>query len=308
MAIIHHLIREHGRTEARRMVDPEERVLVDVAADVMSVERPEFGTVYTGFAFTSLPHRKLETDATEWRIENGPARLTVMPGKLPTGPDGELTLFGVPYGAHARLILIYLQTQAVRSKSREIEVGRSLGAFLERVGIPTGGKNYRSVRDQLARIAACNLMFTWQQSEDAPTDFVKSSIIKGGRLSFAAVDARQGALWEERVVLSEDFFDHLKKHPVPLMEQALRAIGSHSMALDVYVWLAYRLHHLKRPTPIRWSALHKQFGIGYGRERDFKRRFIEPLKLALAAYPEAHVEVEDTGLLLYPSAPPLPAR
>jgi hypothetical protein len=35
----------------------------------------------------------------------------------------------------------------------------------------------------------------------------------------------------------------------------------------------------------------------------------EPLALALAAYPEARVEVDDeTGLTLHPSQPPVPER
>jgi putative transposase len=32
-----------------------------------------------------------------------------------------LVLYGVPYGARARMILIYLQTQAIRTRSRDVE-------------------------------------------------------------------------------------------------------------------------------------------------------------------------------------------
>ena len=28
------------------------------------------------------------------------------------------------------------------------------------------------------------------------------------------------------------------------------------MGLDLYVWLAYRLHVLQKPTTIRWARLH----------------------------------------------------
>lgn len=162
MGSIHQLVLQHGREEARLYVEPEERPLVDIAAEILSVEAPEIGTVYTGFALTSLPHKRIADDQ-DWERENGQVKLTISPGIIP-GPGGKMVRYGVPYGAHARLLLIYLQTQAVRTKSREVELGPSLNAFLDRVGIPVGGKTYKSVKEQLARIAAANLTFSWQPS------------------------------------------------------------------------------------------------------------------------------------------------
>ena len=43
--------------------------------------------------------------------------LLVEPGRLKYG--GKIKLFGVPYGARARMILLYLQTHAIRTSSRE---------------------------------------------------------------------------------------------------------------------------------------------------------------------------------------------
>ena len=80
------------------------------------------------------------------------------------------------------------------------------------------------------------------------------------------------------------------------------------MGLDLYVWLAYRLHVLAKPTAIRWARLHQQFGAGFKSQRQFKPTFISNLKLALAVYPEAGVEVDDEGVRLLPSRPPIPER
>ena len=71
-------------------------------------------------------------------------------------------LYGVPYGARARMILLFLQSQAVRTGSREIELGRSLSAWMERMGIAWGGETARAIREQAARISACNLKFFWE--------------------------------------------------------------------------------------------------------------------------------------------------
>lgn len=61
------------------------------------------------------------------------------------------------------------------------------------------------------------------------------------------------------------------------------------MSLDLYVWLAWRLHTLARPTPITWTAIHAQFGAGFDKLFHFKPRFSEALAAAVAAYPEARV-------------------
>ena len=77
------------------------------------------------------------------------------------------------------------------------------------------------------------------------------------------------------------------------------------MSLDIYVWLAWRLHSLTKRTPISWAAIHAQFGAGYAKVFHFKPRFTESLAAALAAYPEGRVEADETGIVLHPSRPPV---
>ena len=110
-------------------------------------------------------------------------------------------------------------------------------------------------------------------------------------------EAGQGTLFLETARLSETFYEQLKKHPVPLEEAAIRAINNNSMALDLYCWLAYRLHVLSSPRPVSWKALMSQFGTAYKELFHFKPRFLENLHLALAVYRDANVGVEARGLL-----------
>jgi hypothetical protein len=44
--------------------------------------------------------------------------------------------------------------------------------------------------------------------------------------------------------------ESLREHPVPVREEAISAIGTRSLPIDIYIWLAYRLHVLTKPTPI----------------------------------------------------------
>jgi hypothetical protein len=75
------------------------------------------------------------------------------------------------------------------------------------------------------------------------------------------------------VRLDDGFWRSLREHPVPVREEAVRAIGARSLAMDVYIWLAYRLHSLNRSTPITWTALHGQFGAGSKAVRQLKPTF-----------------------------------
>ena len=131
--------------------------------------------------------------------------------------------------------------------------------------------------------------------------FVRSAILPNQGSS-------QLSLWQEAVKLDEGFYKSLIEHPLPVREAAIREISRRSMAIDVYVWLAYRLHVLKKATPITWAALYGQFGGGFQRLRAFRETFHQNLAVALAAYPEARVEISDVGLLLHPSASPVPER
>ena len=131
------------------------------------------------------------------------------------------------------------------------------------------------------------------------------SSIQDCGLAIAIGDGTQGSLWEDRVVLDEVFFKALQDHPVPLQEAAIRELRDRSMSLDIYVWLAWRLQHLSKSTPISWAAAHQQFGSGYARTFHFKPGFTEALAAALAAYPDARVDVEEAGVILHPSPPPV---
>jgi hypothetical protein len=120
------------------------------------------------------------------------------------------------------------------------------------------------------------------------------------------MDAAQPSLWQDRVRLDEGFWASLRAHPVPVREEAISAIGTRSMAIDIYIWLAYRLHALNGPVTVTWQAVFSQFGAGFQFLRHFKPRFADCLKIALAVYPEARVDVTTEGLILRPSPPAVP--
>lgn len=299
MAEIHKVIRQFGKEAALRT--EHNRAVVEAAAGYMGSEDTDIGYLFSGWAQAALPHRRLADDAA-WQVTTDRVTLIVQPGLRPS-LTGNPESVGVPYGSRARLILLYLQTEAVRTNSREVELGRSLHAWLKRLEIPIGGKQMSAVRDQAERISRCRLSFSIKQG--TRTGLVNQHILDTSM--FIEDDEKQGGLFVEKASLSQSFFEELRKHPVPVEEAAVRQIANNSLALDVYCWLAYRLHSLSGPITITWKALHAQFGRSVARIDHFKDHFRTVLALAVSVYPEAEVEeaISGIGLVLKPSKPPV---
>jgi len=179
-------------------------------------------------------------------------------------------------------------------------------SWMGRMSLTTGGKTYQLVTEQARRISACRLTFFTDRTDGAEARrngaFVQDAISLSGVIG----EEEQPLLWQDRVRLDIGFWQSLKTHPVPVREEAIKAIGTRSLAIDVYVWLAYRLHSLSKPTSVSWSAIHGQFGAGFRLVRQMKPSFTEALQLALAVYPEAKVDVDKEGIILHPSPPAIP--
>jgi hypothetical protein len=301
MGTLHDIIEVKGKQAA--LLSELDRRPVDVAASYMADEDSGIGFIYSGLCQAALPHKRLPS-TTAWQITSDHITLVVDPGSKP-GANNTPEPVGVPYGSRARLIMLYLQSEAMRTESRQVHLGRSMREWLKRMGVPIGGKSMLMIRDQAERISWCRLSFNFSASRGTQ---VRHRTIVDDALFLDANDSVQASLFLETAKLSEFFFDELQRHSVPLEDAAIRAISNNSMALDLYAWLAFRLHALKAPTPVSWVALKGQFGSGFKSLHHFEAYFIDNLKLALAVYRDARIEVTERGVTLIPSRPPVAPR
>jgi hypothetical protein len=145
-------------------------------------------------------------------------------------------------------------------------------------------------------------------SDDSAKTF-KGQIVSEFDLWFSR-DERQRVLWPTTVRLEQRYFESLMAHAVPLDERALGALSHSAMALDVYAWLAQRLHriHPRENAFIAWTALRDQFGFGYADMRKFKQVFRTALCQVLAVYPDARLTLDGRGMTAHHSAPPVTRR
>ena len=123
-------------------------------------------------------------------------------------------------------------------------------------------------------------------------------------------DENNRVCWSPTLHLNHRYFDSLQKHAVPLDERALAALSHSAMALDIYAWLAQRLHRVphEKPQFISWAAVKGQFGEGHSRMNNFKAVFRTAMFQVLGCYPKAKVEADHEGLTLRHSPPSISAR
>jgi hypothetical protein len=294
VAQIHQMLLFEGRQSAlEKVTSKTERRVLDLAAAFLGEENGEVAYTHPGMCLTVLPHRETAPDEV-WSRASTHASLEVHPLRDTAG-----VYRGVPYGPKARLILLFLQSEALKTRSRFVELGRSMRQWLLSMGVRDCGTNYKVVSDQAERIENCVLRFRYQGREGE--NRWQDSIVRGSFRPFA----EEGIA---AVELSEGFYDALTRHPVPICESGIRLLADTCMPLDIYLWLAYRLHSLDQPKTVSWEALHLQFGANTRLLKHFKPRFTRDLEVATAVYPDAAAELTEVGIRLRPSPPPIPPR
>ncbi|MFC4250554.1 replication protein RepA [Sinimarinibacterium flocculans] len=287
----------------RRIIAAAEAIALDAPAD-------DDLTFLDGLLCTvGLPRSRVDGDCFE--RTSGRGSLRVEAGRVWTGTSWKQQI--VPYGPLPRLMLAWICTQAVRHRQPEIWIGDSAAGFLRLLGkTPNGGQKtrgaYAALRRQASALAVCRLQFGWSHGRSVTT----SNLQPVTRFdAWIGNDEGQRALWAPTLVLSDEFLRRLLDHATPLDLRALKALSSSALAMDCYTWLSSRLHRLRGPTLVPWSALHKQFGTecsGAHARKNLKKELRRALTRALAVYPAAQVDTVCGGLRLLPSRPPVSHR
>jgi len=167
----------------------------------------------------------------------------------------------------------------------------------------------RRLQEQLRRLRFTRV--TWRSSIGLhPTDSGQGFVAadRPSLLGLARECLSRRQVWHPRILLGQDFFEEITRSAVPIDLQAIHQLKGSPFAIDLYVWLTYRMSYLRKPTVIPWEGLQGQFGADYAQLRDFRRKALERLAEVLYVYPTVRLGQNDTGLVLYPSPPHIQRR
>lgn len=272
--------------------------------DALEIEREEasdagcIGYMARVLTLATIPHSDPKTSSFE--RENGQFKITIT----------DAANNGLPFGSYPRLLLSWMTTEAVLTKSRELTLGRSLSDFMRTVGYGTDGRTGRLFKNHTARLFGSIISCVMEGENNQQG--MNMPIAKNWDIWWHPNNHHQMSLYDSFVRLDQDFFEHITQCPVPVDTRALGALKRSPMALDIYIWLTYRMSYLKKPVAITWEQLQMQLGAGYAFDdkgrKNFQNAFKRRLKSVLLVYPEARVETIRGRLKLMPSPTHIPMK
>lgn len=296
---------DDNKKKYRKITERESKAIqsgLKIATDRATIKNAVFQ--HSVLCQTFLPTRNLGDDVRDWQQKQGNVSLLIQAGKA-MNKDGVFENVGLPYGTKSRLILAHINSQAIKTQSKIIDVEDSMSAFIKRIGLNLDGYSIKEVKEQLRRLSTSRLSLGY--SDGVMGVQYELQIVSAFDLWFPK-DERQRVLWPSSLQLSQDYFDSLLNHAIPLDERALGALANNTMALDIYAWLAQRLHRIEKGNHqfVSWVNLWEQFGQNYQRIRDFRRDFLKNLNTVVIQYPFAKIEIlKEKGLNLHHSPPPI---
>ena len=257
------------------------------------------------FCQAYFPYRNPGEDVKEWEHVQGRASLIIQALKIKNPYTGELEHIGLPYGTKARLIMAYLNTQAVKNQNPLIDVEKTITSFVKELGLANKGKNITEVKNQLARIASSIITLNYITEEQRSLN-VQFSLVKKYDVWFPK-DEHQRVLWTSQIELTKGYFEELVERAVPLDIRALGALKNNAMAIDIYSWLAQRLHRIPHGKKqfVSWKNLKDQFGSNYKDMKKFKQVFRKTLDIVMDQYMGARLQ-EDKNKGYYLENSPTP--
>ena len=258
---------------------------------------------HTVFCQAGLPYRDPGKDVHRWEVNNGNISLLVTAKDVRDPRTEKWVKLGIPFGPKARLFIADTNTQAILKQSPEIDLEASLTRYVKRLEIDPCGRNIRRVKETISR--TCSAQIQIAVPYQGKMHQLDTHLMTEFEIWFPK-DDRQRVLWPSVAKLSLDYFETLLRHGVPLDEAHYVALSHNAMALDIYAWLAQRLHRIKAGSVlVSWKQLQMQFGWNIGRLDNFRRIFKVALGEVLAVYRVAKVEADHRGLILRNSPPPV---
>ena len=269
---------------------------------LLEARKPNLGFMGRLLLLCSLP-RTNPGNQLQYKRVNGPYKLIMT-------ATGEYKL---PFGNLPRLLLFWVCTEAVRTRSRELVLGHSLSEFMYKLDIyaQSGGRGgvRTRLRNQMQRLFQSTVRLTYKDAHGEVS--MSSQVTDRTEFWWNKHQPDTPMLWNSKIELGEKFFNEIIRYPVPLNLNVIKAIRRSPLGLDLYMWLVYRTFSLRHPAQLSWKMLYQQFGVDPARAKDkrtvdaFRTDVLRELKKIKIAWPELHYATPKGVLEIRPSSPPI---
>lgn len=218
----------------------------------------------------------------------------------------------IPYGNIPRLLLNFVATEALRTNSREIDIGENLSQFMKKINLSTDGKTMKRFKNQADALFSANISLKIKRANGDTKLNLNIASVYDTWWTATKNKSKQSNLFPSRLILSQEFFELIREKNTPTDTRALAALKSSSLALDLYIFLTYRYFYLDKRVFIDWKSLMDQFGRGYENNKSGRQGFKKNVKTAMtkikAVYKTANFNIEKDGLVLFPSPTHIPKK
>lgn len=257
----------------------------------------------------TLPHKN--PGAVEaWTRTNGNLSLVIQAGFN----VGARKSYGYPFGMIPRLLLFWITTEAVKTKSRRLELGNNLNTFMTDLGLSPntgGGKrgDAKRLREQMDRLFQARISFHRHTETETRQghSWLNMEVAPAGELWWDVKNPAQSALWGSWIELGDSFYKAITAAPIPVDIRALKALKRSPLALDLYAWLtyeSYRAHKSGKARFVSWSCLMEQLGSEYSTVRNFGINARAALRKVVAVYPTLKLGSLRAGVNIQPESFP----
>ena len=249
----------------------------------------------------SLP-RSNPGNRLQYARRNGPYSLIM-------SATGEAKL---PYGNLPRLLLAWVCTEAVRTQSRDLVLGRSLSEFMDKLGMAPTGASRTRLRNQMKRLFYAYVRLVYRDGHGEAS--VGEALATQTSFWWDPKRPDQTSLWESKIELGERIFNEIIRNPVPLDMNILKALKRSPLGLDLYMWLTYRTFSLKQPLRLAWPEIYRQFGVDPDQASDkrtvdaFRTDCLRELVKIKTAWPGLSYSTAKGVLIVGPSKTSIPSK
>ena len=196
----------------------------------------------------------------------------------------------------------------MRTQNRELVLGRSLSEFMRTLGVYSSAGGVATRRsNQMRRLFNAHVQLVYEDECSEAT--VNALIARRTEFWWNPKRPDESTLWKSKLELSEDFFNEIIRHPVPLDLNTRTALKRSTLGLDLYLWLVYRTFALRASLRLTWRQVYRQFGADPAQAGDknivnaFRTKCLRELKKIKLAWPDLNYATAPGVLILHPSTP-----